>query len=296
MTALQIEQRRAEPAFRNVTIVARVPSARRLLGTIAYELAPDHVASCDIEDVGSSERARAHEIARRAEECATDVVVMTVDDARLAARRLVARGIAVLAIPPDWRPVAGFRRIAIGYDGSEPADAALEATRALVVARAGSLSRVEVVYVDDPAPAATEIDANGVNLRRAAVIEWWLAQVARSIPAPVGVVRRTGNTVTALADLSSEVDLLVIGTHGHGGLRRIVGGRGFRRLIEATQCPVLVVPADRTPTGGMVRRWRPRILTRSARATRSMSPDARWRSSALTCSPSASTWRGCRSR
>ena len=72
----------------------------------------------------------------------------------------------MLAIPPEWRPSAGFTCIAIGYDGSEPAQAALEATRALVVARAGSPSRVEVVHVDDPAPAATEVDDNVVNVRR----------------------------------------------------------------------------------------------------------------------------------
>src|SRR6185295_10191792 len=132
--ATQTEQRRWEPAFRNVTIVTPEPSARWLLSAAASELTPDPVAWCDIEDVGSSERARAHEIARRAEECDTDVVVVTADEARLAARRLVARGIAVLAVPPGWRPVAGLTRIAIEYDGSAPAEAALEATRALVVA------------------------------------------------------------------------------------------------------------------------------------------------------------------
>ena len=80
------------------------------------------------------------------------------------------------------------------------------------------------------------------------MIEWWLAEVARSIPAPVGVVRRTGSTVTALADLSSDIDRLIIGTQGRGGVRRIVGGSVFTELIEAIQCPVLVVPASRAPT------------------------------------------------
>jgi nucleotide-binding universal stress UspA family protein len=248
MSALRIEQRRWEPAFRNVTIVAPEPSARWLLSTAASELTPDPVAWCDIEDVGSSERARAREIARRAEECDTDVVVMTADDARLAARRLVARGIAVLAIPPGWRPVAGLTRIAIDYDGSEPAEAALEATRALVVARAGSVSRVEVVHVDDSSSAAAEADADVVNSRRTAVIEWWLARVGERIPASVGVMHRTGDPVNALAELSVDFDLIVVGTLSRGSLRRIVGGSVFTELTEATQCPVLVVPTRRAPT------------------------------------------------
>ena len=193
-----------KPAFRNVAIVYREPSARWLLSTVASELAPDPAAWHDIGDVGSSERARAQDIARRAEECDADLVVMTVDDARPAARRILARGGAVLAVPPAWRAGAGLTRIAVGYDGSEPADAAVEATRALVAVRDGSALRVEIVHVDDSASAATEVDDDVVDSRRTAVIEWWLAGVGERIPASVGVMRHTGDPVSALAELSRE--------------------------------------------------------------------------------------------
>jgi nucleotide-binding universal stress UspA family protein len=242
MTAIPAEQHRVKPAFRNVAIAYREPSARWLLSTVASELAPDPAAWHDIGDVGSSERAKAQDIAGRAEECDPDLVVMTVDDARPAARRILARGTAVLAVPSAWRPGAGFTRIAIGYDGSEPADAAVEATRALVAARDGSALRVEIVHVDDSASATTETDADVVNSRRTAVIEWWLAGVGERVPASVGIMRRAGDPVTALAELSHDVDLVVVGTHGRGSLRRIVGGSVFTELVDATRCPVLIVP------------------------------------------------------
>jgi nucleotide-binding universal stress UspA family protein len=149
---------------------------------------------------------------------------------------------AVLAVPQSWRPGAGFMRIAVGYDGSEPADAAIEATRALVVARRGGVSRVELVHVDESASSAGEVDADVVDSRRTAVIEWWLAQVGRAIPAPVAAIRRCGDPVTALAELSSDVDLLIVGTDGRGSLRRLVGGSVFTELVEASQCPILIVP------------------------------------------------------
>ena len=242
MTAVPAEHHWVAPAFRNVAIVYREPSARWLLSTVASELAPDPAAWHDIGDVASSERARAQDIARRAEECDADLVVMSVDDARPAARRILARGGAVLAVPPAWRASAGLTRIAVGYDGSEPADAAVEATRALVAVRDGSALRVEIVHVDDSASAATEVDDDVVDSQRTAVIEWWLAGVGERIPASVGVMLRAGDPVSALAELSRDVDLVVVGTHGRGSLRRIVGGSVFGELVDATQCPVLIVP------------------------------------------------------
>jgi nucleotide-binding universal stress UspA family protein len=261
MTALRVEHGRVEQVVGKVAIVSRDPSVRWRLSAAAEELAPSETAWLEIVGVGSSERAVAQDIARRIEERNADVVVMTVSDARIAADRVLARRGAVLAVPPAWRPGAGFTRIAVGYDGSEPADAAVEAARALAVAHCGRALRVEVVHVDDSALAAGELDGDVVNSRRVAVIEWWLAQAARPIPAAVGVIRRTGDPVTVLAELSSDFELLVIGTHGRASLRRIVGRSGFKELIEATQCPVLIVPrslrwrsktAEREPAGCVV--------------------------------------------
>jgi nucleotide-binding universal stress UspA family protein len=246
MTALQIEHGPAESVLRKVAIVSRDESVRWLLRAVADELAPDEAAWVEIAGAGSSDRAIAQDIARHADEQNADVVVMMVGDARFAAGGLLARGRAVLAVPPAWRPgAAGFTRIAVGYDGSEPADAAVDATRALVSARRGGVPRVDVVHVDDSDAGAGEVDGDVMSSRRTALIEWWLAQVGRPIAAPVGVIRRAGDPATVLAELSSDFDLFVIGTHGRGSLRRIMGAAVFKELIEATECPVLIVPRPR---------------------------------------------------
>jgi hypothetical protein len=88
-----------------------------------------------------------------------------------------------------------------------------------VAVRDGSALRVEIVHVDDSASAAAEVDVDVVDSRRTAVIEWWLAGVGEQIRASVSVTRHTGDPVSALAELSRDVE-----------------------LVDATHCPVLIVP------------------------------------------------------
>jgi nucleotide-binding universal stress UspA family protein len=49
--------------------------------------------------------------------------------------------------------------------------------------------------------------------------------------------------ITEYAD-SHQVDLMVVGTHGHGPIRRFVLGSVAERLIRAAHCPVLAVPHE----------------------------------------------------
>jgi nucleotide-binding universal stress UspA family protein len=244
MTVLQAPQRAPETAFGTVLIASTSAEARDVLSVTVDELLPLAAERVELSTEDQSERAAAQHVRRSAEECGADVVVMTASEAGIAARRLLAYGSAVLAVPPAWWSAAGLKRIAVGYDGSEPAEAALEATCSLVEQHHGGVPRVELVHVDDSASAANELDTDIVNARRVAVIEWWLAEVARRVPAPVGVVRRIGDPVSALVELSSDVELLVVGTHGRGSLRRIVGGSIFAELIDRAGCPLLIVPGS----------------------------------------------------
>jgi K+-sensing histidine kinase KdpD len=41
-----------------------------------------------------------------------------------------------------------------------------------------------------------------------------------------------------------QVDLIVIGTHGHGPIRRFLLGSVAERVVRATRCPVLTVPSQ----------------------------------------------------
>lgn len=54
----------------------------------------------------------------------------------------------------------------------------------------------------------------------------------------------------ALSDLAHEVDLLILGSHHHGLLRRIVLGGTVEGLSRHTPCPLLVLPHARDRAGG----------------------------------------------
>jgi nucleotide-binding universal stress UspA family protein len=85
------------------------------------------------------------------------------------------------------------------------------------------------------------------------VIEWWLADRVEHVPAHVRPLRPVGDPAVELADLSEDLDLLVIGTRGRAPLRRALTGSVSRRLIARARCPLLIVsprmavPERRTP-------------------------------------------------
>jgi nucleotide-binding universal stress UspA family protein len=81
-----------------------------------------------------------------------------------------------------------------------------------------------------------------VNSRRSAVIAWWLEDVAARVPAAVRVMRAVGDPADELAQLSEELDLLLVGTRGRAPLRRALTGSVSAKLMETTRCPLLVVP------------------------------------------------------
>jgi len=60
--------------------------------------------------------------------------------------------------------------------------------------------------------------------------------------APARPLRRVGDPARELAELSHDLDLLVIGTRGRAPLRRALNGSVSRRLIATARCPLLIVP------------------------------------------------------
>jgi nucleotide-binding universal stress UspA family protein len=164
------------------------------------------------------------------------------DQAAQLARTLLDAGIAVLAVPPSTDRRPQLRRIGIGHDGSRSAAAALAVVRRIAEASRGQMTRLDIAYVDDSATAACELDSDVVASRRETAIEWWLAELAVHVPAPVRPLRQVGNPANGLAELSHDLDLLVIGTRGRAPLRRALTGSVSRRLIATARCPLLIIP------------------------------------------------------
>jgi nucleotide-binding universal stress UspA family protein len=158
-------------------------------------------------------------------------------------RRLLDLNVAVLVAPGVDRVAPWRGRLGIGYDASRDADAAFAAARAILEHARGLFAGVEVAYVDTSASAAAEADADVLDQRRTAMIEWWLTERVQQLPAPVRALRLLGEPADALASFSADVDLLVIGSRGRAPLRRALTGSVSRELIARTECPLLVVPS-----------------------------------------------------
>lgn len=158
------------------------------------------------------------------------------------ARALLDDGVAVLVVPAGddraWRPA----RVGLGYDGGRPADAALAMTRRILEAGRGEVARLDIAYVDDPASARWDSDGEVIASRRSAMFGWWLADRIGHVPAHVRPRHQVGDPAVELAEVSEDLDLLVIGTRGRAPVRRALTGSVSHGLIERTRCPLLIVP------------------------------------------------------
>lgn len=106
-------------------------------------------------------------------------------------------------------------------------------------------ARLDLVHVDEfgtrPADDPVE-DLLDTKLSRevAALTEG----VGDTAPKPEGRIRRATHPVEGIVSATEEegYDLLVVGTHGHGPVRRALVGSVAMGLAQSAPCPVLVVP------------------------------------------------------
>jgi hypothetical protein len=170
MIVLEAESPHTVRGFYRMLAVCRTEVERDIVLPVAEELARHAGAQLELARLAACEQR-------------ADVVVMSAAHARRAARRLLDASTAVVVVPPRPESATRLVRIGIGYDGGGPADAALLTACALVAARPGQVSHVDVVHVDDSASGVCG-EEDVVRSRRAAVIEWWLGEVGTQIPAP----------------------------------------------------------------------------------------------------------------
>jgi nucleotide-binding universal stress UspA family protein len=141
-----------------------------------------------------------------------------------------------------------FKTIVWATDGSELADRALDYARELADIYG---SRIVAVHANE----VMQGRAQGYSaLADEPELEVRIAkQVAelRSAGVDVTLEVRTGNSDMAalIADAADEVDadLIVVGTHGHGGFTAALMGSVARALCHTAGRPVLVVPPPGHP-------------------------------------------------
>ena len=140
----------------------------------------------------------------------------------------------------------GLERIGAAFVDSEEGHEALRAAAALASACGAELhaatavepvawSATSLVQPYDVGPTSTS-SADG---RRSACA----ARSAASLPpVPSHCEVLVNSPLTALEQLSHDVDLLVCGSRGYGPLGSVLLGGVSRRLIHRAACPVIVVP------------------------------------------------------
>lgn len=185
-----------------------------------------------------------------AEDEGRDLIVMGVRGISYAERLLVGSTTArvigfssqdVLVIPE--KASVGWERLLLATDGSEYSRKAAERALALAQASGGTLKIISVLEISPHIYAvAPELAEEKIKLPRK------YAQEAKDLAASRGIiaedfVREAESADEPIIDLArqADIDLIVMGSHGRTGLKRLLMGSVTERVIGNAPCPVLVV-------------------------------------------------------
>jgi nucleotide-binding universal stress UspA family protein len=217
-----------EPAFHGValeTIAVAGPSAARIL----HECAQDRGAGVLV--VGSTH----HGLTGRISLGST-------------ADRLLHGAPCPIAVAPLGfaERMRGLERVGAAFVDSEEGHEALRAAGALASAFGSELHAATAV--EPVAWSATslvqpyDVEAHLADVRARAEEHLRAAVGGLVPPVPAHCEVLVNSPVTALEQLSHDVDLLVCGSRGYGPLGSVLLGGVSRRLIHRAACPVIVVP------------------------------------------------------
>jgi nucleotide-binding universal stress UspA family protein len=243
ITGTAFEDRDADGAQRIVDAVAwpsdRPAPERRVVWSatpaLGLRMVADHVAA-DLVVVGSSHR---HGLGR---------AVPGTTAMRLVADR--SRPIAIAAVGhAGARQAMQMQHIGIAYDGSPAARRALTFAVGLARRTDAWLRVFDVAVPRTPlelachGPAAAPLI--GLEPARAEA-RANLTEALATIPSDIAVNSELldGDPSSQLVDLSSRLDLLIMGSRGHGLFERLLLGSTSDAVAAGTRCPLVVVPGD----------------------------------------------------
>ena len=151
-------------------------------------------------------------------------------------------------------------RILLAIDGSEETELA---TRKAVDLANTTCSELHVVFVGQlpnflmkmKDPHVVIVDRLGVDRmlydeieRESLEILWRLTwQVKLSGGSVAGAHLRMGNVAEEIVELAKdlEMDLIVMGSRSHGGLRRVIEGSISDFVVRRAHCPVMIVRTEK---------------------------------------------------
>jgi nucleotide-binding universal stress UspA family protein len=148
--------------------------------------------------------------------------------------------------------VAVKHLVVVGYDGSQGAEAALDAALEEARRRGATLRVVGAWHVPAPLVGSSAAPSAAARLGedlRAALAEAVDAAAAalreRGTGVEIEAVVIEGQAVTVLTGEAAAADLLVVGSRGLGGFRELLLGSVSHQCAQHAACPVLIVPPQR---------------------------------------------------
>ncbi|MGH2780884.1 MAG: universal stress protein [Thermoleophilaceae bacterium] len=162
--------------------------------------------------------------------------------------RLLSGASAPVAVAPAGYPSGGhgMKMVGCGFDGSSESHRAL-AWAAEFTRTASARLRVLSVY-ERTLPASLAVGGGlataSINdvLRRQCQEQLARAMSALDTDIDASETLLDGDARELLAQVSGDLDLLVIGSHGYGPLRAVMLGSVSSALVRSAQSPLVVVP------------------------------------------------------
>jgi len=151
--------------------------------------------------------------------------------------------------------MAEWKKICCALDFSEFSRLAMGQAADLARKSAGSLTLVHVYEAKEAASGEMLVSLPELLPQMAREVEVklepWRREAEFVIGRPVETKVLTGNAAEAIQRFAQEgaFDLIVLGTHGRSGLKRLVLGSVAERVVRLAHCPVLVMrgPSAATP-------------------------------------------------
>jgi nucleotide-binding universal stress UspA family protein len=150
----------------------------------------------------------------------------------------------VLTVRPENSPVP-FAHVLCPVDLSRPAHDAMEVAAELAQPGGAGITLLHVLEL--PVAFSGELRTpdfhRDLDARSAALLDRWTAELQARVKVPVTQrtrVGRPGAQVLALLDDDRTFDLVVMGSHGHTGIARLLLGSVAEKVVRHARCPVLV--------------------------------------------------------
>lgn len=158
--------------------------------------------------------------------------------------RVLSEAPCAVAVAPRGLADRGFHfgTIAVGYDGSRPAQVALR-TAIDLARRTGASLRILAV-VDTDFVFGTELDPSRSQKERVERRLDHAVEHARNSVEAEGQMLY-GVPSHAIPEAAEHVDLLILGSRGHyGAARRLLLGSVAARIVRTAPCPTLITPSS----------------------------------------------------